>query len=546
MKRILSIILILVLLAAIPLQAGAAQVSVYDAAENLAALGLLRGTENGLELDRAATRAEAVVMLLRLLGREAEAQAEEGVCPFDDGGWASSQLRYAWRNDLVKGRSASHFGSADDVASRDYVTMLLRALGYSDAPGGDFTWRESLSFADSIGLCHGEYKADGAFLRGDMALLSYTALSLRVKDTGITLAEKLYREGVLSGTALRATRLSGAVQTEKQAYDAVEIHERFASAVFLVEMYEDADALQKDKASAHGSGFFLTADGVAAMCYHEIDAREYARIITLDGHRYDVTGVLGYDALWDIAVVRVSRTDLNGETVQSFPYLDLGDSDAIRAGEKVFTLSSALGLSDNITDGIVSNCSREVDDPDFPSIQITAPISRGSSGGALMNCYGEVIGILYGAFSNSENMNLAVPINEIAAFALTGEGTAIREVKRIEDEKKASATLHVSQTEMTLNYGDEVEVLITHDAPCSTNIRYKIDIYGVVECEWGEFTSKHSVPLTIRAISDGEAEITISFAEDGYSEESSVVIYVTVQGTPDETEADLPSGTTDS
>ncbi len=543
MKRTISLLLVLLLLAALPCSAAAARVSGSEAAETLVALGLMRGTGKGLELDRGATRAEAVAMLLRLLGKESDANAETEACPFDDGGWAAPLLTYAWKNGLVVGQSDTHFGSAESVGCRDYVTMLLRALGYSDEEG-DFSWQECIAFADAIGLCHGEYTADTEFLREDLALLSYSALTLCRKDTEQTLAERLYLDGVVSGSALRATRLAYVRPAEKPVYDAAEIHELAASAILFVEAYADEEALEKDQPDVHGSGFFITGDGIALMCYHELDGFAYARATTLDGHRYDVTGVLGYDPFWDYAVVRVSRTDLEGETVRFFPYLDVGDSDDVCAGEAIYTMSNALGLIDNITNGVLSNRARNVDDPDYLSLQLTAPISPGSSGGALLNRHGELIGILYGAFASGQSMNLAVPVNAVASVGLTGEGIPLTQVKQIEDEKKAAATLSVSETELELEYGQEAEVMVTHTAPSSVSIRYQIDGKDVVKCTWGSFVNKHSVPLTIEAIGNGEATVTITFAEDNMSEETSAVIHVTASGAPEEPEEELPSGVT--
>lgn len=531
MKRCIAIIMLIALLSALPLLACAADVSASEAADALSTLGLLRGTAEGFELERAATRAEAVVMLLRLLGCEAAAENETSVCPFDDGGWAARQLTYAARCGFVTGQSASHFGSDERVGSRDYVTMLLRALGYSDA-GGDFTWQESLSFADGIGLCHGEYTANGEFLREDMVLLSYTALALRLKGSERTLAERLYRDGVLSGAALRAARLSWVLATGKPVYDAVEIHARCASAVFLAELYTDENTLQKQRPDAYGSGFFITDDGVAVMCWHELDGKEYAVAATLDGRRFAITDVLAYDPLWDYAVVRVSTTDLQGDPVRRFPYLDLGDSDETRTGETVYTISSALGMMDSITDGILSNRSRFADDPDYPCLQISAPISPGSSGGALLNCHGEVIGVIFGSYINGENMNLAVPINTIADVSLTGEGTPLPAVKRTEDGKKAAAGIFASETDVVLELGGETEIEVTHTAPGRTNLKYEILGDGVVECKWGSFRTIHSIPLTIKAVGEGEEEIVIRFVDKSFSEEAELVIHVTVRPAP--------------
>ena len=57
-------------------------------------------------------------MMLRLIGKEAEALAETDECPFEDGGWAAPQLTYAWKNGLVTGRSETCFAGAEPVSSR--------------------------------------------------------------------------------------------------------------------------------------------------------------------------------------------------------------------------------------------------------------------------------------------------------------------------------------------------------------------------------------------------------------------------------------------
>ena len=537
MKRVFVLLLTAaVLLGALQMPAAAAAVSGSDAAEALAALGLLQGTGNGFELDRSATRAEALTLLLRLLGQEQAALDERDACPFEDGGWAAQRITYAWKNGLVKGQSDTRFGSDERVGARDWLTMLLRALGYSEEKG-DFSWAQSIAFADSIGLSHGEYTAAGTFLREDMVRLAYNALALRGSGEETTLAEQLYRDGVVSGSALRATRLSGVLPDgDKPVYTGTEIHDLFAPAVFYVEIYQSEESLAKDKPESHGSGFFITADGVAALCYHELDGAYALRATTLDGRRYDLTGVLFYDVFWDAAVVRISRTDLDGNTVSCFPYLELGDSDAAVAGERIYTLSNSLGLVDNITDGMVSNASRNVDDPDYLYIQHSAPVSDGSSGGALLNCHGEAIGIQYATFINGVNMHLAVPVNVISDVPLTGDGTPLPQVKETEDAVKAAAVVVADQTELALEYGDEVEVIISHTGGPRAILRFDIDDWDVVECAWGDFFRKRTIPLTVKAVGDGEAEITISFADENGGEDSDIVIHVTVTGTPVEPE----------
>jgi len=536
-KLLLFALLAALLLAACPF-AAAAHVSGTEALEALSALGLLRGTGEGLEPDRPLTRAEALVMLIRLMGLEEAALSDGTPCPFTDGGWASDYLGYAGRVGLVTGKDALHFGGDETATVRDYLTLTLRALDYADA-AGDFCWAESIAFSDSIGLTHGEYSAADTLLREDMALISYTALTLRPKDSGLTLAERLYRSGAVSAAGLRATRLAYAIHAGETKLDAREIHETCAGAVFYIEMYEDEEAFAADKSTSFGSGFFVTGDGVGVLSYHELNGSPYARVTASDGKKYDVTGVLFYDPLWDAAVIRVSLEDTEGGSVRFFPWLETWDSDAVSAGETVYTVSNPLGLKDCVSDGILSNRSRCVDDPAYPMLQTTAPISKGSSGGPLLNGCGQVIGILAAMYTSGQNLNLAVPINCISHVSLTGEGIPLKQVKEIEDGKKAAATLTASETELALTYGESRTVMITHDCPGTAAIQYQLGERGIVECEWGSFETKHSVPLTVRGVGNGETDIEITFADVGGNKDASLTIHVAVTRAPEE-EAEKP------
>ena len=536
MKRFLTTLLVLALLSASVLPVSAAHVSGDEAIAALETLGLVRGTGNGFEPERCPTRSEALVMLLRLLGLEEAALAERGACPFTDGGWAAPYQTYAKKAGLVTGVSETYFGSNEPVGVRDYLTMVLRALGYSDAgKDADFSWAESIAFADGIGLTHGEYRAADEFLREDLALVSYTALTLPVKGEGEMLIRTLYLVGVVSGTALRSTRLAYAAnEPERRTLDAAEIHERCASAVFLAEIYDTEEHCEKGKRDANGSGFFVTADGVAVLCCHELDGRACTLVRTRDGRRFPVTEILSYDPFRDAAVVQVSRTDLEGRTLRFFPWLELGDADTLYHGAKIFTVSNPLGYEDCVSEGIVSNPCRQVDDPDYPLIQITAPISQGSSGGPVLNAYGEVVGFVFGAFVNGENMNLAVPINAIDPAVFVSEGVSQREMLETENAKKAAATLWTEQTELELRYEEETEILICGDYPGDLRVQYEItEGADCIDCAWGDFVTKSSVLLNVTGIADGEAEITVSYA-GVEGNDFSLPIRVTVSGAPEE------------
>ena len=126
-QRILLVCLILLLvLASSPM--GLAASPYQDYAESLAALGVFRGTGQGFELDRAPTRVEGVVMLVRLLGAEEDALAlANAEIPFTDvPAWANGYVAYAWQNQLTTGVSDTSFGANNVIDARMYVTFLLR------------------------------------------------------------------------------------------------------------------------------------------------------------------------------------------------------------------------------------------------------------------------------------------------------------------------------------------------------------------------------------------------------------------------------------
>ena len=116
-------------------------------AERLDALGLFRGTEAGYELDRAPTRAEAGVMLVRLLGAEEEAQALTYTAPFTDlMGWEQPYVQYLYENGLTTGVSETDFAPNEPCSAQMYAAFLLRALGYSEA-AGDFSYAAAVDAA---------------------------------------------------------------------------------------------------------------------------------------------------------------------------------------------------------------------------------------------------------------------------------------------------------------------------------------------------------------------------------------------------------------
>ena len=202
MKRKLRMVLAGVLaVASLAMTAGAAS---YDnCADRLSDLGLFQGTGNGYQLDRAPTRAEAATMLVRLLGAEAEAEELAYSAPFTDlDDWQKPYVQYLYDNGLTTGATATTFEPENTCSAQMYTTFLLRALGYSDAAGGDFTYTGAVDFGKSIGLVDYANCNETNFLRDHVAAMSLTALNTAVKDDADTkLLEKLVEDGAVAASA---------------------------------------------------------------------------------------------------------------------------------------------------------------------------------------------------------------------------------------------------------------------------------------------------------------------------------------------------------
>lgn len=195
--------------------------------------------------------------------------------------------------------------------------------------------------------------------------------------------------------------LTGQVNQNQKSLTAKEIYNRCSDAIFCIRTFDiDGDPL------GSGSGFFLDKNGKAVTNFHVLENAYSAVVITADGSNYNIKEVLGYDMKGDLAILQVDGTN--------FPFLSAGDSDEITSGEKIYAIGSPLGLSNTISEGIVSGINRTIEN--IPYIQITAAISHGSSGGALLNEKGQVVGITSAGLAAGQNLNFAIPINAVSTL----------------------------------------------------------------------------------------------------------------------------------
>lgn len=158
---------------------------------------------------------------------------------------------------------------------------------------------------------------------------------------------------------------------------------------------------------ALGSGFLISSDGTIVTNYHVIKGAEGLGVkFAQEKELITNISVLKTDAVRDIALIKINTP------VNAAP-LSLGDSDQVVVGERVVAIGNPKGLQNTVSDGLVSAVR---DAGGLKQIQISVPISHGSSGGALINMRGQVIGITSSGIDQAQNLNFAIPINYVKEY----------------------------------------------------------------------------------------------------------------------------------
>ena len=147
-----------------------------------------------------------------------------------------------------------------------------------------------------------------------------------------------------------------------------------------------------------GSGF-VVGEAVIATNLHVVEGGNsgYAKLVGQKA-KFEIAGIVGLDRTHDLVLLSVKGVQV--------PALRLGESGTVAVGDEVFVVGNPHGLEGTFSQGIVSGV-RNVGSDSF--LQITAPISPGSSGGPVLNSTGEVIGIAVATFKDGQNLNFAIP-----------------------------------------------------------------------------------------------------------------------------------------
>ncbi len=187
--------------------------------------------------------------------------------------------------------------------------------------------------------------------------------------------------------------------------EVVKLIQNVKPAVVLIQTF-DANS----QPIGQGSGFFIDNKGSIITNHHVIEGAYSAVIKTSAGKEYPVQGIAAKDTEADIVKLSVNTVDSN------ISFLKLSTSIPAE-GEDVIVIGNPLGLESSVSTGIVSSV-RDI--PAFGKIlQITAPISPGSSGSPVVNSKGDVIGIATLIVTSGQNLNFAIPSDKIIALKET-------------------------------------------------------------------------------------------------------------------------------
>jgi S1-C subfamily serine protease len=195
-----------------------------------------------------------------------------------------------------------------------------------------------------------------------------------------------------------------------------------------------------------GSGVILRADGIIATNFHVISDAVAAKVQLSNSDIYDDVSVLDTDERKDIAILKIKAVNL--------PALSVADSDSVKIGATVYAIGSPRGLTGSLSSGIVSSLrpaselSSEL--TGFRIIQFTAPASPGSSGGALLDDTGKLLGLVFANKPGGQNLNAAIPVNYVAPLAANAKGDG-RSLKKMPNVEESTAT--TSNTSDDYEYG---------------------------------------------------------------------------------------------
>lgn len=213
-----------------------------------------------------------------------------------------------------------------------------------------------------------------------------------------------------SGTKLNiVSTKTGTDTTFSDQEDALSLQDIYSSVIDSVVSISSMTS----SGTASGTGIIMSSDGYIITNHHVISGALVISVLTNDNREYEAA-LVGSDEMSDLAVLKIDAKNLQAA--------EFGDSSRLRVGDSVVAIGDPLGvqLRGTMTNGIISAINRDltVGDRTMTLIQTNAALNNGNSGGPLINCYGQVIGIntvkmssYYASAASVEGLGFAIPIS---------------------------------------------------------------------------------------------------------------------------------------
>lgn len=217
---------------------------------------------------------------------------------------------------------------------------------------------------------------------------------------------------------------TGALAQSPSALAPEVLFERVAPSVWVVNAHDDSDRLM-----AKGSAVVIGVGSLITNCHVLVRAKR----VTVSRENVTYGATLEHpDTERDLCQLKVANF--------TAPAVTMASAESLRVGSRVYAIGNPRGLETTISDGLLSGIRRS-DNNDFTALQITVPISAGSSGGGLFDAQGRLIGITTFYIKEGQNLNFALPANWIAEVPARAQAALTARQERTKATTLANATV---------------------------------------------------------------------------------------------------------